>query len=57
MAVYKAEGGIYRIQFQLNNKVFVKSSKTTDKRVAERMEAEWRAKIHGQQYPPASDMA
>jgi integrase len=28
----------------------VKSAKTSDKRIAERMEAEWKAEIHGQQY-------
>jgi len=50
MAVYKSDGGMYRIQFRLNNKTYVKSAKTTDKRVAERMEAEWKAEIHGQQY-------
>jgi integrase len=50
MAVYKSDGGAYRIQFRLNNKTYVKSAKTTDKRVAERMEAEWKAQIHGQQY-------
>jgi hypothetical protein len=50
MAVYKSDGGTYRIQFRLNNKTYVKSAKTADKRVAERMEAEWTAEIHGQQY-------
>ena len=50
MAVYKMSGGMYRIQFRLNNRTYVKSARTTDKRVAERMEAEWRAHIHGQQY-------
>jgi integrase len=50
MAVYKSDGGAYRIQFRLKNKTYVKSAKTTDKRVAERMEAEWKAQIHGQQY-------
>ncbi|MGC2461778.1 MAG: hypothetical protein WA446_12540 [Steroidobacteraceae bacterium] len=50
MAVYKSDGGMYRIQFRLNNRTYVKSAKTTDKRVAERMEAEWKAEIHGQQY-------
>ena len=51
MAVYRAPGGkMYRIQFRLNNRTYVKSAKTTDKRVAERMEAEWKAEIHGQQY-------
>ena len=51
MPVYKLKGeSYYRIQFQLNNQTFVKSSKTSDKRVAERMEAEWKAEIHAQQY-------
>jgi integrase len=51
MAVYRQNGGKnYRIQFRLNNRNYVKSAKTTDKRVAERMEAEWKAEIHGQQY-------
>ena len=51
MAIYRPNGGkAYRIQFRLNNKTYVKSAKTTDKRVAERMEAEWKSQIHGQQY-------
>lgn len=51
MAVYRQESGkAYRIQFRLNNRTYVKSSKTSDKRLAERMEAEWKAAIHAQQY-------
>src|ERR1022692_13225 len=51
MAVYRQNGGKnYRIQFRLNNRNYVRSAKTTDKRVAERMEAEWKAKIHARQY-------
>jgi len=50
MAVYKSDGGAYRIQFRLKNRTYVKSAKTMDKRVAERMEAEWKAQIHAQQY-------
>ena len=51
MAVYRQNGGDnYRIQFRLNNRNYVKSAKTSDKRVAERMEAEWKAEIHAQQY-------
>jgi integrase len=51
MAVYRTKGdSYYRIQFRLNNKTYVKSSKTTDKRIAERMEAEWKAQVHAQQY-------
>jgi integrase len=51
MSVYKLKGEKHcRIQFRLNNRTYVKSSKTSDKRIAERMEAEWKAQIHGQQY-------
>lgn len=51
MPVYRSKGDTYyRIQFRLNNQTFVKSSKTSDKRVAERMEAEWKAEIHARQY-------
>jgi integrase len=51
MPVYKSKGDThYRIQFRLNNQTYVKSSKTSDKRIAERMEAEWKAQIHAQQY-------
>lgn len=51
MSVYKAKGAkYYRIQFRLNNQTYVKSAKTADKRVAERMEAEWKAAIHAGHY-------
>ena len=51
MAVYKTKGATsYRIQFRLNGRTYIKSAKTSDKRVAERMEAEWKAQIHGLQY-------
>ena len=36
------------IQFQFKGKTYVKSSQTTDKRIAERMEREWKVKIHSQ---------
>jgi len=36
------------IQFQFKGKTYVKSSKTTDKRIAERMEREWKVKLHSQ---------
>ena len=39
------------IQFQFKGKTYVKSSRTTDKRVAERMEREWKVKIHGRGRP------
>lgn len=51
MPVYKPEGEKnYRIQFRIAGKTYVKSAKTADKRVAERMEAEWKAEIHGGLY-------
>ena len=37
------------IQFQFKGKTYIKSSKTSDKRVAERMEREWKVKIHSNQ--------
>ena len=36
------------IQFQFKGKTYVKSSQTIDKRIAERMEREWKVKIHSQ---------
>lgn len=51
MALYKRGNSPYWvIQFQLNKKTFIKSSRTTVKKVAERMETEWKAQIHGQKY-------
>lgn len=38
------------IQFQFNGKTYIKSSKTTDKKVAERMEMEWKVKLHSQEF-------
>lgn len=37
------------IQFQFNGKTYIKSSKTSDKRIAERMEREMKVKIHSHQ--------
>lgn len=38
------------IQFQLNGKTFIRSSRTTNKKLAEQMETEWKAKLHAQQF-------
>ena len=38
------------IQFQLNGRTYIKSSRTTVKKLAEQMEADWRAKLHRQQF-------
>ena len=47
MSVFKRGGaGNYYIQFNYRGKTYVKSSRTTNKRTAERMEREWRDQIH-----------
>lgn len=47
MSVFKRNGvGNYYIQFNWKSKTFCKSSKTTNKRTAERMEREWRDELH-----------
>ena len=47
MSVFKrGGGGNYYIQFNYRGKTYVKSSRTTNKRTAERMEREWRDQIH-----------
>lgn len=47
MSVFKRNGvGNYYIQFNFNGRTYCKSSKTTNKRTAERMEREWKDEIH-----------
>lgn len=47
MSVFKRHGvGNYYIQFNYNGKTYCRSSKTTNKRTAERIEREWRDEIH-----------
>ncbi|GGZ01205.1 tyrosine-type recombinase/integrase [Shewanella fodinae] len=47
MSVFKRNGvGNYYIQFNYNGKTYCKSSKTTNKRTAERMERDWREELH-----------
>ena len=38
------------IHFQFNGETFIKSSKTTVKKVAEQMEIEWKAQLHAETY-------
>lgn len=46
MALTKREGSkFWYIQFQYNSRTYVKSSKTTDKKIAEGMEARWRSQL------------
>lgn len=47
MSVFKRNGeGNFYIQFNFNGKTHIKSSKTTNKRVAERMERDWKQTWH-----------
>ena len=38
------------IHFQFNGETFIKSSRTTIKKVAEQMEIEWKAQLHAETY-------
>src|SRR5450759_3195347 len=38
------------IQFQLNGRTYIRSSRTTVKKLAEQMEADWRTKLHAEQF-------
>lgn len=38
------------IQFQMNGKTYIRSSRSTDKKIAEQMERHWRRELHLQQY-------
>lgn len=49
MGVYKRGSSKYwYIQFQFNNKTYVRSSKTTEKSIAKQIEREWRRKLHAE---------
>lgn len=43
------------IQFQMNGKTYIRSSRTTDKKVAEQLERDWRRQLHGQQFLGSKD--
>lgn len=38
------------MNFQLNGQTYIRSSRTTTKKIAEQMEIEWKAQLHSQQY-------
>ena len=44
--VKRGNSKFWYIQFQMSGRTYVRSSKTMDRKVAERMEVEWRARIH-----------
>lgn len=47
MSIFKRGGkGNYYIQFDYRGKTYIKSSRTANRRQAERMEREWRAEVH-----------
>jgi len=46
MAVTKREGSkYYYIQFQYDGRIYIKSSKTTDKLLAQKLESQWRMQL------------
>ncbi|WP_116027698.1 site-specific integrase [Alloalcanivorax xenomutans] len=50
MSVFKRNGkGNYYIQFNYRGKVYIKSSRSTNKATAARMEREWRTEIHARE--------
>lgn len=51
MSVLKRGNSKYwYIQFQFAGKTYIKSSRSLDKKVAERIEREWKVKVHSQRY-------
>lgn len=51
MSIVKRSNSPYwYIQFQLRGRTYIRSSRTTNKKAAEQMEVEWKAKIHAQQF-------
>lgn len=48
--VKRGNGKNWYIHFQFNGQTYIRSSRTTNKKVAESMEIEWKAKLHSQQY-------
>jgi integrase len=50
MSVYRTKSGSWRIQFFINGRNYIKSSKTKNKKAAELMEAKWRTEIHARRY-------
>jgi len=51
MSVMKrGDSPYWYVQFQFNGRTYIRSSRTTDKKSAERLEADWRARLHAEQY-------
>jgi len=51
MSVVKRGNSKYwYIQFQLSGRTYIRSSRTTNKKIAEQMEVEWKSKLHAQRF-------
>lgn len=51
MSVIKRSASkIWYIQFQMNGKTYIKSSRTTEKKIAQHMELEWKSRLHAEQH-------
>lgn len=48
--VKRGNSKYWYMSFQLNGQQYIRSTKTTNKKTAEQMEIEWKAKIHSQQF-------
>ena len=48
--VKRANSQFWYIQFQFNGETYIQSSKTTDKKIAERMEIALKAKVHAEKF-------
>ena len=48
--VKRANSQFWYIHFQFNNETYIQSSKTTNKKIAERMEIAFKAKVHAEKY-------
>jgi integrase len=48
--VKRGNSKYWYMHFQFNGQVYIRSTRTTNKRTAEQMEIEWKAKLHSHQY-------
>ena len=48
--VKRGNSQFWYIQFQLNGRTYIRSSRTTNKKIAEQMEVEWKSKLHARQF-------
>jgi len=48
--IKRGNSKVWYIQFQFNGKTYIKSSRTIDKKAAQQMETDWKAKLHAEQH-------